>query len=546
MPSSSYAVATGALGTGVNCPRAWRAVAHHRAEKRWPSSASLRRACASSAPTTTALRAARWHRWRRAEQRLYHAPTPVRCGWCTRRACGWCSATSSDLTGEVSPPKLRAGETYRIRCSTSQEVPVSDCGAIVGATEAAIAARGASARRGAWPAPVRSSSGSRTAACAACRATFGFVPVLGHRAPAGRRRHAAGGKGSASTASATIRLDAAVAVNAQPEARGAVRRPQHHAGRAVRRRRPPADGARSSLSQPRAPAAARASSGWWPTARTANVRGRNGECRWPTLGSPNGLPGTEPVFLAFRAARHARRPATACTTSLDRRGGRLRRAGPHDPTRISPERLGRSQHRSSPYTTAGNVEVSAECISQMDLNLVRFARATQTAPGQHRLPSSAAAWARSAGRRPRWDGDRCRRPWPTSAWWPAWRWSGPPRRASTAGGRVHPSSSPSGPRRRAAAVGRPRPAAARSTVPGTCAAPPRRLAAQRQVPQPKTHAPSPHSAPGFLAFDTPATTCSRSDPAPAAGRRASQGHPRPNQLVTSRPPRAGASTPTSQ
>lgn len=275
----------------------------------------------------------------------------------------------TDLTGEVSLPKLRAGETYRIRCSTAQEVPVADCGAIVGGTEASV--------RRVAPSP----------GAARNLRLFGHVGLedggvcglqsdfFGLQRSATVRLLAADGTPLAAAQRVNrfgdYALDAAVAVDASLKLEVQC------------------DGYSTTLDVP-----AGGAGGYLPTRpvelshRVPNSRprivkmvanGPDGNVRGRMVvpladSQSNGLPGAD-QFLAFKGKDT---PLSACLyyRSIGAVGDCDAQGRMIDPISLTDwER----QHKFKPFD-AGNVEVSAKYINQMDLNLVRFMRATQTAP----------------------------------------------------------------------------------------------------------------------------------------------------------------------
>lgn len=275
----------------------------------------------------------------------------------------------SDLTGEVSLPKLRAGDTYRIRCATSQDAALSDCGTLVGGTEAGV--------RRVVP----------TLTPARNLRLFGHVAledggVCGTQNDYFALQRAATvqllqADGSALSGTQRVNrfgdyaLDAAVPVQASLKLRVECE------GYAATLDVPAPGAAGYSAAQPvelshLVPNSRPRIDKMVATGPDGNVRGRM-IVPLPDVQS-NGLPGAD-QFLAFKGKDT---PLSACmyyraigaVGDCDAQGNMI------DPISLDDwER----QHKFKPYDE-GNREVSAKYINQMDLNLVRFMRATRTAP----------------------------------------------------------------------------------------------------------------------------------------------------------------------
>lgn len=275
----------------------------------------------------------------------------------------------SDLTGEVSLPKLRSGDTYQIRCATAQSDAAGDCGSFVAGTEASV--------RRIFP-PLTAARNLRLhghigfADGGVCGTQNDYFAL--QRSATVQLQQADG------TALSDLQrvnrfgdyaLDAAVPVQASLKLQ--VQCDGYAATLDV-----PAPGAGGYVStQPVELSHQVANSRPRVVKMVAsgpdgNVRGRM-IVPLPDVES-NGLPGAD-QFLAFKGKDT---PLSACmyyraigaVGDCDAQGRMI------DP--ISLEDWER-RHQFKPFN-GSNVEVSAKYVNQMDLNLVRFMRATQTAP----------------------------------------------------------------------------------------------------------------------------------------------------------------------
>lgn len=275
----------------------------------------------------------------------------------------------ADLTGEVSLPKLRAGDTYQLRCSTSPDAAPGDCGSFVAGTEASV--------RRIFP-PLSAARNLRLyghigfedgGVCGTQNDYFAL-----QRSATVQLQQA---DGTALTPALRVNrfgdyaLDAAVPVQAslrlqvQCEGYGATLDVPAAGAGGYRAAQPVELSHRIPNSRPRI--VKMVASG-----PDGNVRGRM-IVPLPDLES-NGLPGAD-QFLAFKGKDT---PLSACmyyraigaVGDCDSQGRMI------DPISLDDwER----RHKFKPYDE-GNVEVSAKYVNQMDLNLVRFMRATRTAP----------------------------------------------------------------------------------------------------------------------------------------------------------------------
>ncbi|MBX3603700.1 MAG: hypothetical protein KF788_00435 [Piscinibacter sp.] len=275
----------------------------------------------------------------------------------------------TDLTGEVSLPKLRSGDSFQIRCSTSQGVPIANCDSFTGGTEARI--------RRVFPVPAAGNN----------------LRLFGHIGFADG--------GVCGTQNDYFALQRSASVQVQlPD--GTVLSPVQRVNRfgdyaidaavpalAALKLQVRCDGYSTLLDVP-APGAGGYASGkpvelshqlansrprivkMVASGPDGNVRGRM-IVPLPNVES-NSLPGSD-QFLAFKGKDT---PLSACmyyraigaVGDCDAQGRMI------DPITLDDwER----QHQFKPHN-GSNVEVSAKYINQMDLNLVRFMRATQTAP----------------------------------------------------------------------------------------------------------------------------------------------------------------------
>lgn len=276
----------------------------------------------------------------------------------------------ADLSGEVSLPKLRDGQTYVVNCATAPDVAPVACGSFVAGTEASV--------RTVLP-PVSAARNLRLfghvgfADGGACGTQDEFFAV--QRAGTVQLLQA---DGTPLTAALRVNrfgdyaIDAAVPVRASLKLKLSC------------------EGYERTLDVPAAPSAAGyvASQPVELSHQVANSRPRiakmvangpegnvRGRMVVPETGAlSNGLPGAD-QFLAYKGKDT---PMSACL--YYRALGAVRDCDAQG-RMIEPITLDdwKRQHQLTPYK-GSNVEVAANYINQMDLNLVRRMVATQTAP----------------------------------------------------------------------------------------------------------------------------------------------------------------------